>query len=114
MADRTLLRIGMICMGLLFFIRGIFKAVSFNDTVGFMKSAGIPLSEAACVITIILLLACSVMLFIGRQIKVVSLVLIAWLVVVTLVFHLSFPDQMTAFLKNIAIIGGLFALAANH
>ena len=114
MADRTLLTIGRICIGLLFFFSGIFKAVSFNDTAGFMKSAGIPLAEAACVITIILLLACSVMLFIGRQVRVASLVLIGWLVIVTLVFHTNFPEGMTAFLKNIAIIGGLFSLAANN
>ncbi len=114
MADTTLLSISRICLGLIFFIDGVIKAITFDNTVGFMKQVGIPFAEAACVLSIIILIGCSFLIFRGRKVRPASLVLIAWLAIVTLTLHTNFPEGMMAFLKNIAIIGGLFALAANH
>lgn len=109
----ALQRLGRIFIGLLFFIAGLNKAMNFDGTVQYMQSAGLPFAGILCFLTIILLIACSLMLLTGVAVQPAALVLIVWLTIVSLTFHLG-PGQFMVFIKNLAIIGGLFALAANE
>lgn len=109
----ALQRIARIFIGLLFFLAGLNKALNFDGTVQYMQAAGLPIAGVLCFLTIILLIACSLMLFFGVAVAPAALVLIAWLLIVNLTFHVG-PGQFMMFVKNLAIIGGLFALAANE
>ncbi|MFC3106519.1 DoxX family protein [Undibacterium arcticum] len=106
--------LGRAFLGALFFISGIYKIIGFAYVAGWMASSGLPLAGLLLAITIVIEIGGGLMLITGWQARWSALVLALFLIPVTFVFHAfwsadaaSFQNQLTQFLKNLAILGGM-------
>lgn len=113
-SSNTLFRIGRALLGALFLISGIGKITGFAGVAGWMASAGLPFAPLLLVLTITIEVIGGLLLIIGWQSRWAALALAAFLVPVTAIFHgfwsaddAHFQEQLTAFLKNAAILGGM-------
>ena len=110
--------IGRAFLGALFLVSGLFKIVGFAGVAGWMASSVLPAAEVLLVLTIAIEVVGGLLLVIGWQARRAALVLALFLVPVTIVFHgfwnadaAHFNEQLTAFLKNLAILGGMLLVA---
>lgn len=110
---------GRILLALIFVVAGINKVVHWSDSVGYMAASGLPAVPLLLVAAIAIELVGATMLLIGYKTEISSLVLFAYLIPVTLVFHsfwrfhgMEAQMQLVNFLKNLSIMGGLLGLAA--
>ena len=106
--------VGRALLGVLFFVSAITKVMAFSYVSGWIASSGLPFPDLVLVATIAIELIGGAMLITGFKAKWAALGLALFLVPVTLVFHAfwsadaaTFNDQLTAFLKNAAIFGGM-------
>lgn len=106
-------------VGLLFLIAGYDKIGGFDHVAGWMTAAGLPAAPFLLVLTIALEIGAGLMLIVGWRTRWAALALATFLVPTTLVFHAFWSadaaqaaDQLTAFLKNLAIFGALLMVAA--
>jgi len=118
-AQDTLALVGRILIAYLFIPAGIGKLMGFGGTVGYITSAGLPLPEVAAAIAIIVELGLGIALLLGFKTRWTAIVMAIFTVATALFFHKywSAPEAMKMmqqinFNKNIAIAGGLLALAA--
>lgn len=118
-AQDTLALIGRILVAYLFIPAGFGKLMGFGGTVGYITSAGLPLPEVAAVVAIIVELGLGIALLLGFKTRWTAIAMAIFTVVTALFFHKywSAPDAMKMmqqinFNKNMAIAGGLLALAA--
>lgn len=111
-----------VLLSLLFIVGGFEFLMNFDKTVGFvgkgLGNIGLPMSLAsiALVIAIILKLGGGLMLMANYRTSKAAWMLIAFTVLATAMYHLNWNGdtgqmQMTNFLKNLAIIGGLMMFA---
>lgn len=117
---KSLYPVGRAFLGALFLVSGLFKIIGFAGVAGWMASAGLPAPEVLLAITIAIEVIGGLMLVTGWQARWAALVLALFLVPVTIVFHAfwsadaaQFNDQLTAFLKNLAILGGMLLVFAH-
>ncbi|NDP38282.1 MAG: DoxX family protein [Rhodoferax sp.] len=104
----------------LFLPAGIGKLTGFAGTVGYISSVGLPLPTLAAVIALIVEIVGSLALLAGFGTRIAALVLAAFTLVASFFFHnywgvpadQAFMQQLL-FFKNIAVVGGLLAIAAN-
>ena len=115
----TLALVGRLMMAYLFIPAGFGKLMGFAGTVGYISSVGLPLPQVGAVIAIIVELGFGIALLLGYKTRITAIVLALFTVAAALFFHQywSAPDAMKMmqtinFNKNIAIAGGLLALAA--
>lgn len=118
-AQDTLALIGRVLIAYLFIPAGFGKLMGFGGTVGYITSAGLPLPEVAAVVAIIVELGLGIALLLGFKTRWTAIVMAVFTIVTALFFHKywSAPEAMKMmqqinFNKNIAIAGGLLALAA--
>lgn len=104
----------------MFLPAGIGKATGFSGTVGYIASVGLPLPAVGAVIAMIVEIVGSLALLAGFGTRVAALVLALFTLAAGYYFHAFWAapaDQALVaqllFFKNIAIVGGLLALAAN-
>ncbi len=105
--------IARIAIALVFLNSGIKKISNFTATQETIAGAGLPIAPVVTAFTIAFLLLGSVSLIVGYKARIGAGLLIGFLVPATLVFHnpIIDPSEMTQFLKNLAIIGGLLMIA---
>lgn len=115
--SRLLFPAGRIFLGALFLISGLFKIVGFAGVAGWMASAGLPATGLLLGLAIAIEVIGGLLLVSGWQARRAAIVLAVFLVPVTVVFHAfwsadpaQFNEQLTAFLKNLAILGGMLLL----
>lgn len=104
----------------LFLPAGIGKLTGFAGTVGYISSAGLPLPTVAAALAAIVEIVGSLALLAGFGTRIAALVLAAFTLVASFFFHnywgvpadQAFMQQLL-FFKNIAVVGGLLAIAAN-
>ncbi|PIG94268.1 DoxX family protein [Gloeocapsopsis sp. IPPAS B-1203] len=100
-----------IFLSVIFLRSGFNKIFDFASTQGFMASAGIPagLTGILLVGSIILELLGALSVILGYKARWGAIALIVFLVPTTLLFHTNFAEdmQITQFLKNLGLIGGL-------
>ena len=109
-----------LAMVALFLPAGIGKLTGFAGTVGYISSAGLPLPTLAAAIALIVEIVGSLALLAGFGTRIAALVLAAFTLVASFFFHnywgvpadQAFMQQLL-FFKNIAVVGGLLAIAAN-
>lgn len=113
-------RIAPALIGLLFLIAGYNKIAGFDYVAGWMTATGLPAASALLVLTIALEIVAGLMLVVGLKTRWAALALALFTIPTTLIFHpfwsvdaAQFADQQTAFLKNLAILGGLLMVAAH-
>jgi putative oxidoreductase len=101
-------------LGALFFISGINKILGFSYVAGWMSSSGVPAASVLLAITIVIEVAGGLMLITGFRPRLAAIVIALFLIPVTVVFHAfwsadaaNFQNQLTAFLKNLSILGGM-------
>ena len=107
-------------MAALFLPAGIGKLTGFAGTVGYITSVGMPLPTVAAAIALIVEIVGSLALLAGFGTRIAALVLAVFTLVASFFFHAywgapadqAFMQQLL-FFKNIAVVGGLLAIAAN-
>ena len=110
---------GRILMALIFLNSGFGKLTAFSATAGFMAGKGMPMAEVLLSGAIVFELAGAVMLILGWRVRWGALLLIAFTIPATLIFHdfwavdaAQVQNQLNHFLKNVAIVGGLLYVMA--
>jgi putative oxidoreductase len=104
----------------MFLPAGISKLTGFAGTVGYIGSVGLPLPAVGAVLALAVEIIGSLALLAGFGTRIAALVLAAFTLVASFFFHAfwavpadqAFVTQLL-FFKNIAVVGGLLALAAH-
>lgn len=111
--------IGRALMGILFLVAGVRKAFAFTGSAAYMSKNGVPMAEPLLVLALFLEIVGGLALIVGWNVRWVATALAIFVIVVTPIFHgfWNFPPeqyvlQLNMFLKNLAVIGGLFYIAA--
>ena len=106
--------IGRALIGVLFAVSGVNKILGFSYVSGWMASSGLPMADVLLAATIVLELGGGLLLITGFQAGLAAAALALFLVPVTALFHAfwsadaaGFQGQLTHFLKNVAVFGGL-------
>ena len=100
-----------ICLALIFLNSGVNHLMGFPGFVQTIASKGLPLPQVLAIGTIVFLLLGSASLILGYKAKIGALLIILFLIPATLFFHPISAD-LTGFLKNLALIGGLMMVMA--
>jgi len=116
-----LARTGRTLLSIIFLVSGVGKIPGWSGSLEYMQAHGIPEPWAPILLAIatVIEIVGGVMLLVGFRDRAAALVLFLYLIPVTLVLH-SFWEapaaealsQRVAFLKNLAIMGGLLAVYA--
>jgi putative oxidoreductase len=103
----------------LFVPAGWAKIAGFSGVAGYIASKGVPFPELSAGIAIAVELGLGLMLLVGWKLRWAALGLAVFVAVITPIFHnfWAMPEaqvmmQKQAFNKNLAVVGGLLALAA--
>lgn len=107
--NKILPLVARLSMSAVFILAGIGKIQDSSGTVQYMAAYGIPAPDVLMVIALIVEIVGGLSLLLGFKAKWGAGILALYLLVVTLTLHTAFSDQMqvTQFLKNTAILGGL-------
>jgi putative oxidoreductase len=103
---------GRVCLALIFLNAGINHLIGFAGFVPAIASKGLPLPQVLGVGAIAFLLLGALSLILGYKTNIGAILLILFLIPATLLFHPPTTD-LTNFLKNLALIGGLLMVMAN-
>ncbi len=100
-----------VLMSLIFLTSGLSKISGFEATQGYMDAMGVP--SIMLPLVIILEVGTAISLIIGWKVRYNAYALAAFTLLAALLFHNNFADQMQMilFMKNIAMVGGLLAIA---
>ena len=110
---------GRILIAALFIPAGFTKITGFAGTAAYMSSKGLPVENILLVLSIIIELGGGLLLLIGWKVREAAFIMFLFLIPVTVIFHgfwnisdaaLQSKEQI-AFMKNIAIMGGLLFAA---
>ncbi len=98
----------------LFLVSGFGKLAAPAATKAYIISAGLPLPDLAYLIAVAVEVGLGLALLLGYRTRVVAASMAAFTLATAFGFHADFadPSQVTQFLKNIAISGGLLQVAA--
>ena len=104
----------------LFLIAGYNKLMAVAGTTGYFAKLGFPMPEIMVWVAIIIEIGGGLLLLIGWKTRWVSWLLIAFVAIATFTAHrfwavdaAQYMNQLNAFLKNIAVIGGLLMFVAH-
>lgn len=113
-AQNTLALIARLLLATLFILAGINKLSGMEGTVAYISSVGLPAPELVYYATVALEIVGGLMLAAGFKARYASGALGIFSFLTAVIFHNDFSQQteITAFLKNLAIAGGMFAVAA--
>lgn len=113
------LLVGRLLLAFLFLPAGIAKLNGFAGTVGYITSVGLPMPQVAAALALVVEIGGGVALILGLYTRWAALALALFTLVASFVFHAYWAAPADAqamvqllFNKNIAVVGGLFILAA--
>jgi len=103
-----------LCLSALFLISGVTKLMSPAAAIAEIESVGLPLPAPGVGLAVCIELLGGAALLAGIRVRWAAGILAAFTVATAIVFHSAFadPNQLTHFLKNIAIAGGLLHVVA--
>ncbi|MDM0112697.1 DoxX family protein [Variovorax sp. J22R133] len=111
--------LGRILVAAMFIPAGFAKLTGFAGTVGYIASVGLPLPAVGAVIAIVVELGVGIAFLLGYKTRLAALILAVFTLAASIFFHAFWAAPEAAkmvttllFTKNIAIVGGLLALAA--
>lgn len=98
----------------LFVLYGYFKLTAFAGTAAYMAKQGLPVPAVCAGLAVIFELIGGLLMLFGYQTRLVGLILAIYVLVAALIAHTHFGDgnQLSHFMKNMAIVGGGLAFAA--
>ncbi len=104
--------IARIFIAVIFIQSGFSKLMNFGGTQEVIAGKGLPLAGLVTVFTILFELGGGAAVITGFKARIGAILLMLFLIPATFVFHnfLADPSQLTQFLKNLAIMGGLLQL----
>lgn len=118
-AEDTLVLIGRVMIASLFVPEGFGKLTGFADVVAYISAVGLPLPALGAVIAIVVEVGLGLLFLVGYRTRIVSIILAVFTVVTAVIFHnyWAMPTDKAyvnhlMFFKNIAVAGGLLAIAA--
>lgn len=113
-SNRILLLAARILAAQLFLVAGVRKVLGWNGTVALFSTLGLPLPEITAVFVVAIELLGGLALLVGRKDAIAAGVLALFTFGATLIAHrfwsadsAQFAGQLSQFIKNMAIIGGL-------
>jgi len=122
MTDSTkssLLLAGRFLLALMFILAGFGKLANADGTAQFMASGGLPNLPILALLVGLFEVLAGAALIVGFKARWAALALAAFTVVATLMFHAYWSKpadqqylQQLMFLKNLAVVGGMLAVAA--
>ncbi|MCA9110251.1 MAG: DoxX family protein [Planctomycetaceae bacterium] len=111
--------LGRVLLSLIFVMSGVHKITAWNETASQMESEGMPIVPLFLLGAIVFELLGGLSVMLGIMARRGAVVLIIFLIPTTLIFHDFWTYegheqqmQMINFMKNLAIMGGLFVVAA--
>ena len=106
--------VGRLLIAIIFILSGFGKIAAPAATQGYIAAVGLPLPLLAYLLAIVVELGGGILLLVGYQTRIVSLIVAVFTLATAVFFHSNFADQnqMIHFLKNVAIAGGLLQVAA--
>ena len=111
---------GRLLIAFIFVFAGFGKVTGFDGTVGYIASKGMPFPELAAIAAIIIELGGGILLAVGWKARWAALALMVFTALTAVIFHNFWavgPDQvqnqMTHFMKNLSIMGGLLYVAVH-
>jgi putative oxidoreductase len=112
--NKVLPPLGRLMLSAIFLKTGIQSIFSFAAVQQIMANHGIPLAALLLAGSIILRIGGGLSVLLGYKAKWGAWALIIFLIPTTLIFHTQFSNsaQMTQFLKNLAILGGLLMVVS--
>lgn len=98
----------------LFLVSGFGKLAAPAATKAYIVSASLPLPDVAYLIAVLVEVGLALALLVGYRTRIVAALMAIFVVATAIGFHAPWTDanQMTGFLKNLAISGGLLQVAA--
>lgn len=112
-------RVAAAMVGVLFLVSGYGKIGGFESVAGWMAGVGLPIPHVLLALALTLEIVAGALLILGVKVRWAALALAAFLVPTTTIFHAfwaadaaQYQEQLTAFLKNLAILGATLALAS--
>ena len=111
-----------ILLALIFLLSGISKIGNFSGSQAYMAARGMPATALLLLGAIVIEVGGGLSILLGYKPRLGALLLFLFLIPTTLIFHTalggSFPPeqaqlQQAMLLKNLAIMGGLLAIAAH-
>ena len=102
--------LGRIFLSAIFLISGVGKIFNYEETIQYMENFNV--SGNLIIPAIIVEILFPILLIIGYQTKFSALVLSLFTLILAVIFHTDFSNQMQliSFLKNIAITGGFLII----
>jgi putative oxidoreductase len=110
----TMALIGRCLMAVLFLLSGFGKVAGPAAAIAWIASTGLPMPTIAYIVSVIIELGGGLLLILGWQIRPLAVVLAVYATATAFIFHRNLADQnqLFHFLKNLAVMGGLFQLMA--
>ncbi len=104
--------IARILLSAIFIWSAINKISNPTGTQQYMTANGLPLVGLLYLATVVVELGGGLSVLLGYKARIGAIALALFLIPATLIFHTNFADQMqqSAFMKNLAIMGGLLML----
>ncbi len=101
-------------LSVIFLYSGMKKILGFSATQAYMTQHGMKMTGLFLVLAILFEIGGGLSVLLGYFPRLGALVLLFFLVPTTIVFHRDFANsgQVIQFAKNVAIMGGLFAILA--
>ena len=113
-----LLLLARIFIAALFLVAGVRKALGYAATAAYFTKLGFPAGEVLAALAIVIELGGGLMLLFGWRTRWAAWLLVVFVAVATAMAHrfwefdaAQLNNQLNHFLKNVAIIGGLFYVA---
>ena len=109
------LLIGRVMMGGLFLLSGIQKLQGIDAVAGYISGVGFPAPLLFAWFAALLEVAAGAAIIIGKYFKEAAVTLAIFVFIITFIFHSpnNWEANSLAFLKNMAIVGGLLFMAAH-
>jgi len=109
---------GRILVGVFFLLAGVGKVMGIAGTAAYITSVGLPAGTALAWLAGIFLIATGASLITGFKAKDSACLLAVYTLLVSFLFHApntwdADPSQQMAFMKNMAILGGLLVMTAH-
>ncbi|HEX5776540.1 MAG TPA: DoxX family protein [Caulobacteraceae bacterium] len=118
--NSTILLVSRILLAGVFLVFGIRKLMAVAGTAGYLTKLGLPMGDILVWAVILIEVGGALLLIVGWQTRLAAWILAGFVVLATLAAHRywefegpQYVAQLTNFMKNLAIVGGLLLVAAS-